>query len=515
MTTLRISALTARTVGLCLTRPGTRYHLTPPAAWRLIGAGCDREGLAEQSVIVIDGLSPDTDYVFQADGWGEMGFRTAKCAGLIDIRDFGVVSGYDDWAMCAANAAAFDRAVAAVPPGGTLHVPPGQWWLAPVALRSRMTLWLEQGAVLSAPSHRTNWPILPARTDTGMMLGSWEGLPAACFAAPAYAIDAQDLTIAGLGRIDGGGHRGDWWSWPKETRDGARRPRGLHLIGCTNAVLLGFELGNAPSWTLHPQGCTDLTIVGLHITAPADSPNTDGCDPEMCRNVLIEGVRFSVGDDCIAIKSGKRGPDGASDHLCPTEDVTVRHCLMQRGHGGVVIGSEMSGGVTDVTVEACEMEGTDRGLRIKTRRGRGGTVDRIRMHNVGMDGVQTALSANAHYHCDPDGHDDWVQSRDPAPFSVLTPTIGAITVSDVDLHRVGHAVGAFLGLVEAPIGPIRLTDIRVHSFDPSATPGRPVMADQLRPLRHASIVFEHAEVTTTLPISASRMSEPQTQGIPT
>ena len=99
-------------------------------------------------------------------------------------------------------------------------------------------------------------------------------------------------------------------SWPKETRDGARRPRGLHLIDCTDVTLLGFTIRNAPSWTIHPQGCARLTAAALTIEAPHDSPNTDGFNPEMCEDVEILGTAFSVGDDCIAIKAGKRGPTG-------------------------------------------------------------------------------------------------------------------------------------------------------------------------------------------------------------
>src|SRR3546814_4793235 len=110
-----------------------------------------------------------------------------------------------------------------------------------------------------------------------------------------HAIGADRLVIEGDGVLDGSGSAGDWWTWPKETRDGARRPRGLHLVGCSNVTLLGFTIRNAPSWTIHPQGCRDLVAAGLTIEAPHDSPNTDGFNPEGCSGVRIEGVRFSVG----------------------------------------------------------------------------------------------------------------------------------------------------------------------------------------------------------------------------
>ena len=214
----------------------------------------------------------------------------------------------------------------------------------------------------------------------------------------------------------------------------------------------------------------------------------------MCEAVEITGTHFSVGDDCIAIKAGKRGPNGESAHLRPTTGIRVQHCLMERGHGGVVIGSEMSGGVSDVTVAHCEMRGTDRGLRIKTRRGRGGTVEEIRFHDITMEGVQTAFAANGHYFCDPDGHAPWVQDRAPAPVGTGTPHVGSIAISDVEISGLGHALGAFLGLAEAPFGPITLERVRVLSHDPAARPVPPLMAAGVTPLRHAGLLAEQAEV---------------------
>lgn len=228
----------------------------------------------------------------------------------------------------------------------------------------------------------------------------------------------------------------------------------------------------------------------------------------MCRDVLIEGVHFSVGDDCIAIKAGKRADDGNADHLAPTKNITIRHCLMERGHGGVVIGSEMSGNVTGVTVEACEMVGTDRGLRIKTRRGRGGHVGDITFRNVTMRGVGTAFSLNAHYYCDHDGHSDYVQNRAPAAVTDLTPHIGTILAEDIDLHDVSTATGAFLGLPEATAGPVTLRDIRIHNYEPDAVPEPPVMADHIRAIRHETVIAEHCSVVTDLPLSPAGLSLP-------
>ncbi|MGI8399404.1 glycoside hydrolase family 28 protein [Agrobacterium deltaense] len=504
-----IIASSARTAALCLAAPGARYFLPSKTAWRLTSAdGDERSGETATVVMLLHDLSPDTRYVFEAEGFGRLEFRTAPCAGLVEAAEFSLMPdvALDDETRARANAQALERAVAAVPQGGALRLSAGLWTAFPVRLKSNMTFHLAEGAVLRAPSTRRGWPILPARDEAGRMLGSWEGLPDACFAAPVHAIAADNLVIEGRGVLDGSGDSGDWWSWPKETRDGARRPRGLHLVSCRNTNLLGFTIRNAASWTIHPQGCEDLIAAGLSIVAPHDSPNTDGFNPESCRNVTISGVRFSVGDDCIAVKAGKRGPDGEDDHLAETRGIRVRHCLMQRGHGGLVIGSEMSGGVHDVSVEDCDMVGTDRGLRLKTRRGRGGTVSNIAMRRVLLDGVQTALSANAHYHCDADGHDDWVQSRKPAPVDSGTPFIDGITVEDVEIRNLSHAAGAFLGLAEAPIRNVAIRNLTIVSRDPSATATPPIMADRVRPMRHEAIVFEQAHIVCDNPALLSDAS---------
>ncbi|WP_353471754.1 glycoside hydrolase family 28 protein [Salipiger sp. H15] len=491
--TLRCAAVTPRMAVLCLAPPPARFTLDPARPWRLSRDGVTvAEGVAARVVLALGPLEPGCDYDFDCGG-ETLRFSTAPCPGALEVPGFGARPDLPDTAGAAAeNAAAFARAIAALPEGGTLIVPPGRWICGPVELRSDMILHLSEGAVLAAPADRSGWPILPARDADGAMLGSWEGLPAACFRAPLHAVRTRNVTIEGLGTLDGGGDRGDWWSWPKETREGARRPRGLHLIDAEATRLVGFTIRNAPSWTIHPQGCRDLFAACLSIQAPHDSPNTDGFDPDMCEDVTILGTHFSVGDDCIAIKAGKRGDRGEEDHLRPTRRITVQHCLMERGHGGCVIGSEMSGSVTDVTVCDCEMVGTDRGLRLKTRRGRGGEIARIAMRNVSMDGVLTAFSANAHYFCDHDGHADWVQSRAPAAITPLTPRIGRITVEDVEVRGLAHALGAFLGLPEAPIGPIRLSNITLVSHDPAARAEPPVMADGVRALHHAGVLAEHA-----------------------
>ena len=348
-----------------LLEPKALYQLEREQLWRLLKGGEEVScGIAHTSVLFLDGLEPATDYTLSLTE-NTVSFATKSCTGLIEADDFGVTESE------ANNQPALKRAIEAVPPGGTLRLPAGRYATSPIFLKSHMTLLLEGGAELCAVDSRDGWPQLPARDGTGRPIGTWEGIPERSFAALITAIDCVDLTITGRGTIDGGGASGDWWDWPKETRDGARRPRTLHFAYCREAILSGVTVRNSPSWTIHPYRCEYLNVSALRVENPKDSPNTDGLNPESCRRVAIAGVSFSVGDDCIAIKAGKRAP-GSEDHLAPCEDITIRHCEMQYGHGAVVLGSEMSGDIRGVRIENCVFSKTDRGLRLKTRRGRGG-----------------------------------------------------------------------------------------------------------------------------------------------
>lgn len=493
MPVLSVIAVTSRTAVVMICPETARFHLSAPVSWSLNGA--EQTGEAACVPLFLEGLTPDTAHTVEAAGT-RVDFRTAPCAGLVNAADFGVTQTSAD------NARAFAAAIAAVQKGGTLLVPPGRFVSSPIFLKSDMTLKLPRGAEIAAPGERAGWPILPENDESGRVIGTWEGLPAASFAAPLTAIGCERLTITGGGTLDGGGDRGDWWTWPKETREGARRPRTLFLAHCRDVTLSGLTVRNSPSWTVHPFHCHDFLAAALKIENPPDSPNTDGFDPESCTGVQVRGLHISVGDDCIAVKAGKRGTgtDRRVAHLAPTRDLTIANCLMRDGHGAVVMGSEMSGDITDVEIARCEFQGTDRGLRIKTRRGRGGTVARIAMRDVTMDGVGTALAANAFYFCDADGKSATVQSRDPVEVDETTPRISDITVENVTLTGVRHAVAAFLGLPEAPLTGIRLSGVRI-GYDATATPGETLMACHLPPVRHGGILHRFAEVVVDEPLS--------------
>ncbi|WP_269585912.1 polygalacturonase PglA [Roseibium sp. Sym1] len=485
---LSILAVSSRTATVLLAPEGAAYRLAEDLAYSLVATNGTviRSGTTRTVALHFTGLAPDTPYNLLT-ARGEVSFRTCACDGLQNLKDLGIDADAED------NAALIQQAIDSLPENGTLVVPPGTYRSGPLFLKSRMTLHLETGAELAAISDWQHWPILPAHDDEGRPLGTWEGLPADSFAALINAIGCSGLSLTGDGTLDGGGDRGDWWSWPKQTRRGARRPRTVFLAHCDNVELSGLTVRNSPSWTIHPFRCTNLRAAALRIQNPPDSPNTDGLNPESCEHVTLTGLHFTVGDDCIAVKAGKR--EGTrTGHLAPCRNLTISHCMMERGHGAVVLGSEMSGDITDVLIRNCEFSGTDRGLRIKTRRGRGGKVARISMSDVRMDKVATAVSANAFYFCDEDGTSDAVQSRTPSPVDTGTPAIESIRVVNVTATNVQLAAVALLGLPEAPITGFRIENMRV-SFDPDALPDVPLMASRVPPCRHETVLCEFAEIS--------------------
>ena len=434
----------------------------------------------------------------------QLHFRTRACRGLVDIQAFGARqdlpdNGESNRRSNRGNALPAERCLCRRADGSLA--------LSSLGAGSRST-WLRELFFSPSPTG-TAIEILPSHHSDGRMLGTWEGR--ACrMPMPSLitAIDCTDIALVGTGILDGGGDAGDWWTWPKETRNGARRSRTIFLSACDKVTISGLTVCNSPSWTVHPVYCRDVVASALTVLNPPESPNTDGFNPESCENVLIEGVHFSVGDDCIAIKSGKRSPVGDNAHLAPTRNVTIRHCRMERGHGGVVIGSEMSGSVTGISIHDCEFVRTDRGLRIKTRRGRGGEVSQIAMRDCTMDGVDTAFVANAFYFCDADGRSNYVQSRAPAIVDQTTPNVRDIAISAITIRDLRVAVGAFMGLPEAHATGISISDLDV-TYDNSTVGDVPDMASDLPVLLHGGIVSDFAEVKTGGVLRPENLSEIQ------
>lgn len=245
---------------------------------------------------------------------------------------------------------------------------------------------------------------------------------------------------------------------------------------------------NSPSWTLHPYYSDNLAFYNLYIQNPNNSPNTDGLDPESCSNISVLGTTISVGDDCMAIKSGKYYM--ALNHYKPTEHVIIRNCKLEKGHGSVTVGSEAAGGVMDVRVSKCIFDGTDRGLRIKTRRGRGirSFLDNIVFEDIKMDGVYMPFTVNMFYFCDPDGHSDYVQNQEEAPVDDMTPKIGSITARNMTCTNAQACMICAYGLPEMPIEELNFSNIKVSYLEADKrTPMVPVMMDNFDPMDGRSI----------------------------
>ena len=436
----------------------------------------------DTNVFSLFSLQPGTEYTLAvSDGSesAELTFATASESFFVDAARYGLVAdGETD------NTAKLQAALSTCPKGGTVYVPAGVYRTQSLFLHSDTTLYLEKGCTLLGGTRREDYPILPGvlrddKEEKECYLGLWEGNPLDCFAGLINIINESDVTITGEGTLDGNAQNGDWYQNPKVRRI-AWRPRMFFTSHAQNVVLHGVKVCNSYSWTIHPTYTENVDILNIRIRNSSTSPNTDGIDPESCKNVNIIGDHIHVGDDCIALKSGKVFM-GMNCHV-PCENVTIRNCCLSRGHGGLVIGSEMSGGVKNVTVTQCLMDHTDRGLRVKTRRGRGNTavIDGLVFRNVEMRGVKAPFVINMFYFCDPDGHGPYVQCREPLPVDEYTPKLGSLTMENIVATDAQFAGCYFDGLPEQPIERVTMRDVSI-TFDPNAKEGQAAMADN-RPL---------------------------------
>ena len=430
----------------------------------------------DTNVFSLFSLQPDTEYTLTvSDGSesAELRFATAPESFFVDAARYGLVAdGETD------NTAKLQAALSTCPKGGTVYLPAGVYRTQSLFLHSDTTLYLEKGCTLLGGTRREDYPILPgvlrdADEQKECYLGLWEGNPLDCFAGLINIINEANVTITGEGTLDGNAQNGDWYQNPKVRRI-AWRPRMFFTSHAQNVVLHGVKVCNSYSWTIHPTYTENVDILDIRIRNSSTSPNTDGIDPESCKNVNIIGDHIHVGDDCIALKSGKVFM-GMNCHV-PCENVTIRNCCLSRGHGGLVIGSEMSGGVKNVTVTQCLMDHTDRGLRVKTRRGRGkyAVIDGLVFRNVIMDGVLAPFVINMFYFCDPDGRSDYVQSHEPQPVDEMTPTLGSLEMEDVTATDAQYAGCWFSGLPEQPIERVSMHNVTID-FAKNARPGQAAM----------------------------------------
>jgi len=370
------------------------------------------------------------------------------------------------------NSRAFAAALEAIKQdgGGTLRITCGVWRTGPMELYSNTTLALDEGAVIFFIPEPERY--LPVWTR-------WEGIECYGMRPCVFAAGQEHISITGKGILDGGGEY--WWeTYREKKRRGQRAPetpeelaladlnsgyknqpgggggRGIQFLrpplvqffNCSKISLENITLRNSPFWTLHPVYCTDMAIRGVTVCNPPNAPNTDGMDIDSCEDVLIENCHVTVGDDGIAIKSGS-GEDGIRAGK-PCSRVTVRGCTVEDGHGGIVIGSETAGGVSDILAENCLFRGTDRGIRIKTRRGRGGKIHNLEFRNLTMVNNLCPLAINMFYRCGEDSSAPWF-SQEALPVNAATPSISDIRVADIRATGCRASAGFIAGLPESPV----------------------------------------------------------------
>ncbi len=329
------------------------------------------------------------------------------------------------------NTDAFNRAMKTLSGkgGGTLTVPQGVWFTGPIVFQSGINLHLEKGAVILFTPDFDAYPLVKT---------SFEGLDTRRCQSPISGHNLENIAITGQGAINGSGHAWrplkrnkvtesfwkktlasggvlkteDYWfpsekSMKGETLGDANlnvprqeltdeewesvkdfmRPVMICFVRCKNVLLEGVLFENSPAWNIHPLMCENVIIDNIYVRNPEYAQNGDGLDLESCKNAIIVNTIFDVGDDAICIKSGK-DEDGRRRAM-PTENVLVDNCKVFNGHGGFVVGSEMSGGVKNISVRNCEFLGTDVGLRFKSTRGRGGVVENIYIEKISMFDIAT------------------------------------------------------------------------------------------------------------------------------
>ena len=405
------------------------------------------------------------------------------------------------------NTAAFDKAIQACSKAGGGHVvvPAGLWLTGPIHLQSHINLHLERGAVVL---------FSPLFEDYPLIKNTFEGLESVRCTSPLSGRDLDTVAVTGDGIFDGSGQawrpvkkskltEGQWkdltasggavepsgniW-WPSEEamngqktvarlkREGADvaeyaaarqflRPVLVSLVNCKNVLLDGPTFQNSTGWNIHPLLCENMMIRNLIVRNPWYSQNGDGLDLESCRNVLLQNCRFDVGDDAMCMKSGR--DEYGRRRGRPTENVVIRDCTVYHGHGGFVVGSEMSGGVRNISVRNCDFLGTDVGVRFKSTRGRGGVVENIYIQDIYMTDIATdAIRFNLFYEIKSSGPEQSL-TLPAEPVSEETPRFQNIHLENIVCSGAEKAM-YLQGLPEMPVRGIELENA-VLSADEGVT----------------------------------------------
>lgn len=371
-------------------------------------------------------------------------------------------------------------------------------------IRSNNNIYLDKKALLIGEIDRTKYRILYANEYlNGKPLGTWEGRSDDSFASIINLLGVENVCIYGPGEIDCNASNSDWWINHRVKRI-ARRPKGIFIHTSNNVIFEGFYVHNTPSWNQHPFYSSNLNYLNLTVENPWNSPTTDGIDPESCTNVNIIGNRISVGDDCIAIKSGKI--EFAREYKTPSSNIIIRNNLMTDGHAGVTLGSENSGGINSVLVTKCIFKGTDRGLRIKSQRGRGNLaiIKDITFDSILMEHVKSPFVINAFYKA---GNDelDYRFDRGYLPKNEGTPEFKSFKFKNIECKDVCFGVGCFLGLPESMIESVELQNVNI-TFEKNTEPGEMAMCGTNE--RYKNIGFKCENVGSLILNNVNFIDEP-------
>lgn len=363
--------------------------------------------------------------------------------------------------------------------GGKVLVPAGKYLTGPIHLENNVNLHIAEGAELLFSTNPNDYPLVHT---------SFEGMELMNYSPLIYAKNKKNIAVTGKGTLNGQASSAKWWPWKGKSSESSRygyvdgqpsqldkanlpalmemaekniplserifgnghylRPNFIEPFECENVLIQGVNIINAPFWILHPLKSTNVIIDGVNIKS--HGPNNDGCDPEYSKNVLIKNTTFNTGDDCIAIKAG-RDAEGRRVGIT-TENIIVRDCKMIDGHGGVVIGSEMSAGVKNVFVYNCFMDSPelDRAIRLKTNTRRGGTVDGLYVKNITVGQVKEAvLHITMNY---------GVYENQTGNF---LPTIQNILMEDVKVKNGGKYAIFADGLASSPIKNITFKNVTI------------------------------------------------------
>ena len=393
-------------------------------------------------------------------GWGQLPgiLRRIKPPSFprrhFDVTSFGAAG---DGGKDSTEAIARAIAACAQAGGGRVVVPAGDYPTGAIHLKSNVNLVVSAGATLKFSRDPKSY--LP------LVFTRYEGVECMNYSPLVYALGQQNIAVTGAGTLDGQADEEHWWNW-RRSQGKARtalfqmgekdvpvserlfgegaflRPSLLQTYQCKNVLIEGITVRNTPMWQLNPVLCDNVVVRRVRMIS--HGPNNDGCDPECCRDVLIQDCLFDAGDDCIAIKSG-RNRDGRRV-AAPSENIVVRGCQMKDGHGGVTIGSEASGGVRNVFAENCQMDSPhlDRVLRLKTNSVRGGAIEHVYMRKVAVGEIADAVLQI----------DLFYEEGDKGGFP---PSVHDIEMRDVTCRKSARALD-IRGYPSAPVRDVRLVD---------------------------------------------------------